>query len=92
MNGPFQACAHRFKKMAYDNHQAVSAIWPFGLCVSMYNTLDEDNYYDVCGDRSTERGHKDYGMCQAGASATASKVCVKPGPRLVRCVLSRGHS
>jgi hypothetical protein len=40
----------------------------------MYNTLDEDNYYDVCGDRSTERGHEDYGMCMAGASATASKV------------------
>ena len=40
----------------------------------MYNTVDEDNYYDVCGDRSTERGHKGYGMCQASVSATASTV------------------
>lgn len=72
--------------MAYKNAHEVSAIWPFGLCVSMYNTLDEDNYYDVCGDRSTERGHEDYGMCQAGVSATASKVSSYPSVYVNICM------
>ena len=63
-----QACAHRFKKVG------PSSRWGLGLCMTMTNELDLDSFLDPCAAKPTNKGHGQYGFCQAGTSADMSPV------------------
>ena len=39
-----------------------------GSCYTFSGLLDYDNFWEPCNGRRTDRGHKEYGLCQAGTS------------------------
>ena len=63
-----KACAHRRRK------RGVAFEWGLGLCISMTNALDEDGFWEPCEGKPKNRGHGEYGYCQAGISAAVDSV------------------
>jgi len=63
-----QACAHRYKTVSS------SFRWGLGQCLSMSNSLDEEEVWAPCEGRSRSGGHNEYGFCQAGISASVNQV------------------
>jgi len=63
-----QACAHRYKMVSS------SFRWGLGTCLSMSNSLDEEDVWSPCEGRSKSGGHNEYGFCQAGISSSVNKV------------------
>ncbi|XP_034256700.1 integrin alpha-PS1 isoform X2 [Thrips palmi] len=60
--GTVLVCAHRYAKTGLD------FVWGFGLCYTFNQTLHYDNTWEFCKGRPTDRGHEQYGFCQAGTS------------------------
>ena len=48
--------------------------WGLGQCLSLSNSLDEEDVWSPCEGRSKSGGHNQYGFCQAGVSASVNKV------------------
>ena len=73
--GGGQACAHRYKMVS------ASYRWGLGQCLSLSNSLDEEDVWSPCEGRSKSGGHNQYGFCQAGVSASVNKVQLRYDPR-----------
>jgi len=55
-------CAHRYVSIDGENRRGL------GACYTFSGLLDYDNFLEPCNGRRTDRGHKEYGLCQAGTS------------------------
>lgn len=62
--GIVMVCAHRY---ARSNVQR-DFVWGYGLCYTLSQRLDYDNTWEPCKGRPVEKGHEQYGFCQAGTS------------------------
>jgi len=78
-----KACAHRYKMVSS------SFRWGLGQCLSLSNSLDEEDVWVPCEGKSKTGGHNQYGFCQAGVSSSVSPVSylhvVTITPTLVQC-------
>lgn len=76
--GSVLVCAHRYAKTGLDY------VWGFGLCYTLNQRLDYADSWELCKGRPTERGHEQYGFCQAGTSGIIldddTMVIGSPGP------------
>lgn len=77
-DGVAVACAHRYKT------RGTSYRWGIGLCISLSNSLDQEDSYEPCFGLKKDLGHGEYGFCQAGISSAISQdgdlLLGAPGP------------
>jgi hypothetical protein len=62
------ACGHRYMDIGSTFR------WGMGMCISMSNALDLDQFWIPCHGMSTAQGHMEYGFCQAGTSVAVNQV------------------
>lgn len=68
-------CAHRYVSIDGENRRGL------GMCYSFTEELDYNDFWEPCGGKPTEKGHKEYGLCQAGSSvAIADQAIVFGAP------------
>ncbi|ELU18032.1 hypothetical protein CAPTEDRAFT_222780 [Capitella teleta] len=65
-DGMAVACGHRYKEVGSTFR------WGMGMCISLSNALDGDQFWNPCGGLSTAGGHTEYGFCQSGSSVAVN--------------------
>uniref|UniRef100_A0A146L1L1 Integrin alpha-PS1 n=1 Tax=Lygus hesperus TaxID=30085 RepID=A0A146L1L1_LYGHE len=80
--GKVLVCAHRYIRTVSEC-TLDTCRWGRGLCYTLTNELDLDQVLEPCKGRPTERGHEQYGYCQAGTSGMLlndDAIVGAPGP------------
>lgn len=60
-------CAHRYVSIDGENRRGL------GSCYTFSGLLDYEDFWEPCSGRRTDRGHKEYGLCQAGTSVAIAE-------------------
>ncbi|XP_013781408.1 integrin alpha-PS1-like [Limulus polyphemus] len=76
--GFVMTCAHRYIEKAGESQ------WGFGVCYSLNQQLEYRQKWYPCGGRPVNKGHEQFGYCQAGTSLDVlddnNMVLGSPGP------------